>query len=245
MPSIKKKGDSLSQLKLQPGWVIENDGFGLLTSRLNFVCDADQAESLAPKKSVAHPKNAKLFCYKSSYVINDNDIAVITSEYIGLASSTVTDFQVTGEVALASQPIQTHPKFATGKAGGAEKPLKDLGWDSAQQAFPEGDANAIKYGLVGVKSYYAPDIQITGTFYTSNEAVVDSVQKMVGKTFTTIPNQSTFKIPAIGVSVTSYHDKFCLVTGMTYETFANIHKVRLTFRVASGGWNNLIYEKSN
>lgn len=243
MTRIKKKGDNLGTLQLQPGWVIENDGFGLLTSRLTFICEANKAATLAPKKDSAHPIDGKLTCHRSSYVINDNELAVITSEYIGIANGNITGFQVSGDVGLASQPIQTHPNFTTGKKG--EKPLKDLGWDLAAQAFPETNANAITNGLVGVKSYLAPDIQITGQFYTNSIAVVTDVQKMVGKTFATIPSMSDFLIPSVGVPVTGKHDRFCLVIGASYETFSTIHKVKFTFRVATGGWNNLVYEKHN
>jgi hypothetical protein len=243
MTRIRKKGDSLGSLQLQPGWVIENDGFGLLTSKLTFVCDADKAATLAPKKNAPHPSDGKLTCHRSSYVINDNGLAVITSEYIGIATGSITGFQVSGDVGLASQPIQTHPKFTT--AANGELALKDLGWDIGLQAFPETNGTAIANGLVGVKSYLSPDIQITGQFYTSSIAVVQDVQKMVGKTFATIPSMSDFLIPSVGVGITKKHDRFCFVTGMSYETYSTIHKIKFTFRVASGGWNNLVYQKHN
>jgi hypothetical protein len=245
MTKLIKKGNSLSQISLQPGWVIENDGYGLLTSQLTFVCDASSVSAKAPKVKSVHPEDSRLTCAKSSYVVNANGIAVITSSYLGIESGNFTRFQVTGQVALTTQPIQTHPKFVTGKAGSSGKPLKDLGWDNETQTFPSTDADAVTYGLVGVKSYLVPDIQMTGNYYCNSLKGVEDAQKMVGKTFASFAGIEDFPNPKTGSPVTSYHDRFGLVTGCTYENYGTVFKVSFTFRLASGGWNGLVYEKSN
>jgi len=244
MPPVSK-GNKLTSLQLQPGWVIESDGFGLLTSRLTFKCDASIAESKKPKENEAHPKDGRLLCHRSSYVINESDIATITSEYVGLSSGNITKVQITGDIALGTQPIQTHPKFYQGKAGNTGLPLKDLGWDEASQSFPESNADAIKYALVGVKSFQSPDLQFTGSYYTNSKAILLDNQKMIGKTFNTIAGQENIVLPPVLAAISSYHTRFALVTAVNYEQFANVYKVRYTFRVATGGWNNLIFETHN
>jgi hypothetical protein len=239
---IKTKGQI--KLEAQPDWMIENDGYGLLTSRITFKCDADNVSS-RPKAGAAHPADDRLKCFKSSYVVNASNIATITAEYIGIDEGTYTKMQISGDVALNTASIELHPKFNTGNVGETGKPLKDLGWDDAAKEFSGSNADAIKYGLAGVKSFYSPDIQISGQFYTNNTEVVTITQKMVGKTFDKIPNVADYLVPAIGVSISKYHDRFCLVTGMSYENYNTVYKVKFTFRLAGGGWHNLIYEKYN
>ena len=239
------KGNKLSTLQLQPGYVIENDGFGLLTSRLTFKVDADAVEGKKPKENEAHPKDGRLLCHRASYVINESGIATVTAEYVGIAAGTMTKVQVTGDIALSTQPIQTPPKFYKGTAGTTGKPLKDLGWDESTQTFPESSQDAITYALVGVKSFNAPDLQFTGTYYTNSKETLLSNQKMIGKTFNTIPGAESMVIPPILSAISSYHIRFGFITGVTYEQFANIFKVRFTFRVATGGWHSLIYETHN
>jgi hypothetical protein len=239
------KGNRLTDLQLQPGWVIENDGFGLLTSRLTFKVDAVSVEGKKPKENEAHPKDSRLLCHRASYVTNENGISVVTAEYVGLASGNMTKVQVTGDVALNTQPIKTHPLFYKGRVGDTNKPLKDLGWDEATQTFPESNADAINYSLVGIKSYNVPDLQYTGTYYTNSREILLSNLQMNGKTFQTIPGGENVVIPKILSPVSKYHTRYGLITGVTYEQFANVYKVRYTFRVASGGWHSFIYQAHN
>lgn len=243
--SLVSKGNKLVTLQLQPGWVIENDGFGLLTSRLTFKIDADVVDAKKPKENEAHPRDGRLLCHRSSYVTNESGISTVTAEYVGLASGSMSKVQVTGDIALSTQPIQTHPKFYQGTAGSTGKPLKDLGWDEAAQAFPESNAEAIANALVGVKSYLAPDLQYTGTYYTNSKEILLSNQKMTGKTFQTIAGAESMVIPPILAAISKFHIRYGFMTAVTYEQFANIYKVRFTFRVATGGWHSLIYETHN
>lgn len=241
----KYQGDKLTTPQLQPGWTIENDGYGLLTSRLTFICDAASAESKKPKENEAHPKDGRLLCHKATYSINDNDLATISADYVGLAAGQMTRVMVSGDTALSTQPIEVHPKFATGKAGTSGKPLKDLGWDIADRAFPLTNAAALSNALVGVKSYLAPDLQFTGTYYTNSKEILLNNQKMVGKTFNTIPGAADMIIPPVLSPISAYHIRFGLLTSCNYELYANVYKVRFTFRVATGGWHSFIYETHN
>lgn len=245
MCALTKKGNNLSSPQLQPGWTIESDGFGLLTSRLTFICDASVAESKKPKENEAHPKDGRLLCHKASYSINDNELATISADYVGIATGTMTTVMVTGDTALTTQDIQVHPKFYQGKAYGADKPLFELGWDMAERAFPATNATATSNALVGVKSYLAPDLQYTGTYYTNSKQTLLDNQKMVGKTFNTIPGATDMIIPPVLAPISKYHIRFGLLTSCNYEKYANVYKVRFTFRVATGGWHSFIYETHN
>jgi hypothetical protein len=240
-----KKGNSLTSLQLQPGWSYEDDGFGLLTSRLTFKCNADDAGSKKPKELEGHPIDGRLLCHRSSYTANESGVAVITAEYVGLAKGQMTKVQISGSVALSTNPIKLHPLFMTGSAGSTGKPLKDLGWDEQSQSFPETNADAVKNALVGVRSYLSPDLQYTGTYYTSSKEFLLANMKMVGKTFQTIPGGENVLIPPGLKAISEKHLRFGMITGVTYEQFAHIYKVSYTFRVSPGGWHSYIYETHN
>jgi hypothetical protein len=245
MGKILIKGNATKTLELQPGWTIENDGRGLLTSRLSFVCDADTVDAKKPKPNDAHPVNGKLLCHKSTYTVNDNGVALVSADYVGIETGQMTTVEVTGDVALNTAPIQTHPKFYKGTAGDTGKALKELGWDSSTKSFPESDAEAVDKGLVGITSFLAPDIQITGTYYTSSAQILRDNQKMVGKIFAKIAGGESMIVPQIMTALSKYHTRSALMTGCAYEQYANVYKVRFTIRVSQGGWNNLIYEQHN
>jgi hypothetical protein len=245
MAQIKKKGNSLTSLQLQPGWQIEDDGFGLMTSRLTFKCDASIAGAKKPKEKEAHPEDGRLLCHRSSYTSNESGVATITAEYVGISSGSMTKVQVSGSVALTTQSIKVHPNFAIGKVSDAGKPLKDLGWDEQSQSFPETNADAVTFGLVGIKSYLSPELQYTGSYYTSSQAVLMENMKMTGKTFQTIPGGENVIIPPGLKSISPKHIRFGLVTGVNYEQFAHIYKVNFTFRVSNGGWHSYVYDTHN
>jgi hypothetical protein len=245
MGKIIIKGNASKTLELQPGWTIENDGRGLLTSRLTFVCDAEVVEAKKPKENEAHPKNGKLLCHKSSYTVNDNGVAIINADYVGIETGQITKLEITGDVALNTAPIQAHPKFYKGTAGDTGKALKDLGWDASTKSFPETDAEAVDKALVGITSFLAPDIQVTGTYYTSSAEYLRDNQKMVGKTFAKIVGAESMIVPTIMTALSKYHTRAALMTGCAYEQYANIYKVRFTIRVSQAGWHGLVYEAHN
>ena len=245
MCKILIKGNASKTLELQPGWTIDNDGRGLLTSQLTFVCDAEVVDAKKPKQNAAHPVDGRLLCHKATYTVNDNGVAIVSASYVGIETGQMTTLEVTGDVALNTAPIQAHPKFYKGTAGDTGKPLKDLGWDNATKSFPETDAEAVDKALVGINSFLSPDIQVTGTYYTSSATILRDNQKMVGKTFAKIVGGDTMIVPAIVTALSKYHTRSALMTGCAYEQYANVYKVRFTIRVSQGGWHNLIYETHN
>jgi len=231
---------------LQPGWTIEADGFGLLTSRLTFKCQSTEAAGSRPKSGDAHPEDSRLQCHRSSYTIN-GQLATITAEYVGIESGQRTKIQISSSTSSSSQPIQAHKSFPPGtkfKPSGIDKTsLSACGWDGS--SYPEGNADAVKFGLVGVKSFLSPDIVFNCTLYTSARAEVSDAMTMVGKSFLSMPGMEEVILPKTQVGISAYHDRFALLTAASYEQFAHLFKIDFTIRIASGGWNNLVYEKHN
>ena len=246
MARVKTKGFTGGTLELQPGWQIESDGYGLLTSRLVFRCAAGSV-ARAPKKGQPHPEDSRLSCFKSTYSIDSGGWATVVSEYIGIESGSFTRFIPSGQVALGSEPIQVHPNFNQVNAafGSSQQPLIELGWDSDSQSFLETDQTAKDNFLVGVKSYLAPSVQYSGSFYCNSLAGVTETMKVVGKTFAKFTGLEDFPDLQLGQSVSDKHDRFALMTGASFEQFGNIYKVNITFRISPGGWHSYIYGKHN
>lgn len=235
MAKLIKKG-SLSTLQLQPDFVIEQDGFGLLTSKLTFKGEASSLGSV-PKSGEAHPIDGRLKCHRSSYTINRAGLATITSDYVGIETADRTRIQIKGNIVTSTQPIQTHPDFL--------KTLKALGWSSPNQAFLETNAQAVQSALVGIRFFLSADTQITATFYTSLQSEVNDGVNMVGKTFQKMPGMEDVVLPTGNIKMSAFHDRFAMLTGLSYEKFAHLYKVDFTIRISPGGYHNKVYQKHN
>jgi hypothetical protein len=239
MTKLIKKGSGASgnSLELQPDWTIESDGFGLLTSKLTFKCDASSAAARAPKSGANHPEDGRLKCHRSSYTISKSGWAVITSDYVGIETGDRTTIQIKGDVVTGTQPIQVHKDFI--------KVLKPLGWDTKTQSFPETNATAVRNALVGVKSFLTADSSINATFYTANKSEVQDGANMVGKVFLNMAGMGDVVLPKGNQSMSDFHDRFAMLTGLNYEKYAHLYKVSFSIRISPGGYHKKIYAKHN
>lgn len=241
MANYKTKGAFSYQI--QPGWTIEDDGFGLLTSRVTFINDSNTATG-GPSKMDAHPEDNRLLCHKVSYTVDSAKRVFIVADYVGLAKGTNTTIDLKGEYSGSSQPIQAHPKFSSGTAyNSAAKKLKDYGWDSTDAKFSEDDADAIKEGLVGVKSFVAGEMSFSGQFYTTSKDFVKKWMDAVGKTVETLPGNPEAIFPTFKPA-SSNHDRIALMTNVAYEMYAHVYKVSFSVRLSIGGWHKFIYERA-
>lgn len=236
MSRFVTKGN-INGLELQPDWSIESDGYGLLTSRLTFVCPGDQAASRAPKNGDAHPKDGRLKCHKSTYTIIKGERAQIIAEYVGIEQGEITRIQIKGDVVTGTQPIQAHKDFI--------KTLKPLGWDSLTQSFSEKNKAAVDNALIGIKSFLTADSQITATFFSANKSVVQDGVDMVGQTFLKMAGMEDVVLPNSNQKISTFHDRFAMLTGLSYEKFAHLYKVNFTIRISPGGYHNKVYTKKN
>ena len=224
---------------VQPAYTIENDGFGLLTSRLVFRGDGANI----PEKGASHPEDARLQAHRSTTTYDAAGIQSVSVDYVGIAAGDSTEIQWSADFATSTIPIQAHPNFFKVAFGTTTK-LRDLGWSDSQQAFPSDDPVAETNGLVGVRSYLAPGIAVTGTFYTSSKEYLQNWVNGVGKTFTNLPNANKVVLPTQFQPISSNHDRYSLLTGVGYEVFANLYKVTFQARCASGGWHKFLYDRA-
>lgn len=224
-------------LNLQPDWTIEQDGFGLLTSRLTFRCESTQVAGLAPKLEAAHPEDGRLKCHRSSWTINKSGLATVTSDYVGIETGDRTKIQIKGDITTSTQPIQVHKDFL--------KSLKEKGWDTSSQSFPETKQQAVQFALVGIRAFLTAESQITATYYTSQKAEVQQGVQMVGKTFAKMAGMEDVVLPEGNQRMSPYHDRHAMLTGLSYEKFAHLYKINFTIRMSPGGYHNLVYTKHN
>jgi hypothetical protein len=236
MAKLIKKG-SVSGLELQPDYTIEQDGFGLLTSRLTFRCDAGSAASLAPKSGDAHKTDGRMKCHKSTYTINRSGLATIVSDYVGIETGDRTRIQIKGDIVTSTQPIQVHKDFT--------KVLKALGWNSQAQTYPDTSPVAVTNAMVGIRSFLSADSQVSANYYTSLKSEVNDGVNMVGKTFLTMPGMQDVVLPSGNQSISAFHDRFAMLTGLSYEKFAHLYKVSFSIRISPGGYHNKVYVKHN
>jgi hypothetical protein len=236
MAKLIKKG-SVSGLELQPDYTIEQDGFGLLTSRLTFRCDAASAASLAPKSGDAHKTDGRMKCHKSTYTINRSGLATIVSDYVGIETGDRTRIQIKGDIVTSTQPIQVHKDFT--------KVLKALGWNSQAQTYPDTSPVAVTNAMVGIRSFLSADSQVSANYYTSLKSEVNDGVNMVGKTFLTMPGMQDVVLPSGNQSMSAFHDRFAMLTGLSYEKFAHLYKVSFSIRISPGGYHNKVYVKHN
>lgn len=205
------QGNALTTPLLQPGYTIENDGYGVLTCKAVYKCD-DSTAATAIVRGNSFAPDTRLKAHKVSVSYGGLDVATITVDYIGLAdtSSAFSLPNVSGAATLTTEPIQNHPKFftATGSGGIAGpqpytvstlvktlKPYTDRGpvWQGGYGAifeqktggkflgFYDPDDAAAKK-LYQRTSYLAPTSTVNGTIYTSTSTNVDTLLGYVGKT---------------------------------------------------------------
>lgn len=257
------KGNSLNQAVLQPGWTIENDGFGLLTCSATYIVthgndagtsagSGSYALGAAPSRGSVFEKDGRLKCHRATSSLNSNGLQVITAEYLGIESGNMTTPQVSGRGAMSTEPIATHPAFEA-KIGGKQGSVKNGAEFEDDGSFRRfADPQFRKYG---VKSYYAPTFAITGHFYTSDIEVPKKLLdaqctvsadgkfphgnglKLVGVLSAIAPNPAW-----VGLSWSAPDESpQLLLTGISIEDFGGLFKVSYDILVSTDGFDKDIY----
>lgn len=256
------KGDSLKTAVLQPGWTIENDGFGLLTCTATYIVthgnDAgtkagtgSYALSKAPTRGSTFVKDSRLTCHRASSSLNSNGLLVITANYVGIANGNMTNPEVSGRGATSTEPISTYPTF-TSKIGGKKgSELNGAAFndDGSFKAFVDPEFR--KYG---VRSYLAPTFSINGHFYTSDIGVP---KKLLDAQLTTSVNGKWKEIMLIGkldglgtpygnIGNWSAPDESpqLLLSSLSVDDYGTLMKISYDIMVSYDGWDTDLYPYS-
>jgi len=227
-------------LEPAPGWEVEDDGYGMLSSVVTFKGDKDAA---MPGLLSAHPGDERLQLYKSKYRLIGGRAKEVTAFYVGLESGSTSKIQWFPDVSSTTNKITTHPCWKVKKFKHMPKPLSEMGWDHANNRFSVGSTPE-QFGMVGVENYLSSEVSVSGIFYTSDKSYVQKWMNGNNKTFQALPNTETLVLPNTFNPISAYHDRFGLLTGVNYEMFGHLYKVTFQVRTASGGWNSNIYDRA-
>lgn len=251
------KGNQLSSAVLQPGWTIEDDGFGLLTCRATYVVGQDtnygvsgaQVVAKAPRRGDTFENDPRLICHRASSSVNSNGLQVITAEYCGISAGNKTNVNVSGRGATSTEPIQRHPSFVSviGGTSGSEK--NGAKYDANGLLLGFGDTANKKYGL---KSYYAPTFSITGHFYTSDISVGATLKDLQCTSSATgkwgsidLLSDLNALAPSWGTSVSYWmaadESPQLLLTNVSLEPYGKLFKVSYDILVAVDGLDTDVY----
>ncbi len=221
------KGDPLNSLILQSGWSLVYKQDGSLQGRCMFKCSASVAPSLIPPVGTPHPKNPLAKSYDAELVVTENDIAVITVDYLGIYISdryTIEYIATTGE-----EPIETHEAFVSSIGGTAGAPKNGAKFDEETGEFIcfPGDA---PHRLGGVRGYLAPASVVRVSFY-SHEAN------------TGLSDLGERKSPPFLGFITVGGSRNWLKTNWSRRDYGLIYQITEEYTLSGkGGWNSLIYD---
>ena len=255
------KGNSLSSPVLQPGWTIEDDGYGLLTCSATFKVrhgsstgtpgTGKAALGSAPARGDAFVQDPRLQCHRSTSVMDANGIQVITADYVGIAKGSSTAPNVSGRYSSNQEPISTHPKFA--EFGGTQPaPINGAVFNDDGSFKRFADPAYDEY--YGITSYLACGFAITGTIYSSDFATLATLKECVGTTSGTgiwadinLLGELN-KLGAGGPGWTGVpvwqdgreRDQL-LLSGLACEYYGRILKISYDIMYSQDGWNSSIY----
>ena len=247
--AYKNKGNALTQPKLQAGYTIENDGYGLLTSRLTYRIDQTRVESNAPKKGDPHPKDRRLKAWKVMWTRDQNDLGTINADYIGFAQGDSTTPIVSGVGVTQQEAIDTHISFESAIGGTPAAPINGATFDGAGKftGFPHNDDSKTA-GTINLRAYLAPTLGFSGIVYVSSFTTVQSVVDNIGKTSKdgtfaglqlVYKKTSEWVIGSPGGAAGNWHQLF--LDSVNYEEFGLVYKISYTVRYFAYGFNPKVY----
>jgi hypothetical protein len=260
------KGNKLATAVLMPGWTIEDDGFGLLTCKADYTishgtsdisADGASALSAVPKRGDAFSKDKRLICHNVSSTLNSNGLQIFSAQYCGIATGNVTDAEVSGRGSMSTEPIETHPNFATYLGGTPDSPLNGAKFnaDGSFDAFVEHTEVSNLHGdKYGVKSYLNAGFGITGSLYTTDMYMASKLVSAMGQTSWTgfwegvnlLGDLSGLRPSWTSTAGSGFSTKIgglpqLLLTGISLEFFGTLVKVSFDITFAVNGWDVDIY----
>lgn len=251
--AYKNKGNVLRKPELQGGFTIENDGYGLLTSRLTYRIDQTRVESNAPKKGDPHPKDARLTAWKVMWTRDHNDLATIQADYIGFAVGDSTTPIVSGVGVTQQEAIDTHVYFESKIGGTPAAPINGCTFDANGKftGFPHS-ATSKNAGTINLKAYLTPTLGFTGIVYVQSFKSVQDIVGCIGKTSATgmfaglqLVYKKDEQWVVVGPAAPFKGWSQLFLDSVNYEEYGLIYKVSYTVRYFAYGFNPLVYEAAS
>jgi hypothetical protein len=269
-----EKGSSLRKPLLQPGYSIDNDGYGLLTCTATYKVDGDRKQDIA--RGTAFEPDPRLKCHKTSINYGPLGVATITAQYCGIAAGDWTEPNVSGSASLSTEPLTSHPNFFLpaaqhGIAGpspytacpspdGTSTPaFKGLngsifandGVDPNKPLFKGffGTANSEEKKLYKRTAYLAPTSTFSGVLYTTKSENVVKMRSFVGKCIhNRAPQGFRFMLPAYfgDEFKAADEDPQLMISSVGFEDYGLLYKLTYELRFNGEGYlSPIIYSNLN
>jgi len=269
-----EKGSSLRTPQLQPGYSIDNDGYGLLTCTATYKVDADRNKNI--DRGTAFEPDPRLKCHKTSINYGALGVATITAQYCGIAAGDWTDPNVSGSASLSTEPLTSHPNFfepankkgiagpapyvsTADPAGGNAPAFKGLNGsiftnDGVAPNKPQfrgffGTANGDEKKLYKRTAYLSPTSLFSGILYTTKSENVVKMRGFVGKCISArAPQGFRFLLPAyFGDNFKAAdEDPQLMISSVGFEDYGTIYKLTYELRFnAEGYMSPIIYSTLN
>ena len=130
--TIKSTGNNLTTDKIQPGWTVVTDGFGLVTASATYKLDwaASAAALTARGTAFGQAGYTYLKAHKASISFDNLQYQTVKVDYVGIDptvnTGTRTNANTSAANGLTAENITTHPNFFTAAAGYTPGPLAGL-----------------------------------------------------------------------------------------------------------------------
>lgn len=249
---------------LQPGWVTQADGYGLITTKGRYVADESNANSFNLGQQVAELAGTRIS--KITQTFNKNGLQVIDLEGVQLDSAT-TRPNVSASSGLTSEHITTHPDFFSTIAGSKPYTQSSLSKGNGQTLYKglngahfsdeqggkfEGFLDPSFPDFYGKTHYLAPITSFSGTIFTNSGVNAKKLKDAVGKTsasrsfggITLLPSYlgDAFVISGrhqLLLSQVNFEDYAVTVAGDAY-----VIKVTYEIRLNAEGYSSKVYKSA-
>ena len=130
--TIVATGNNLTTDKIQPGWTVVTDGFGLVTASATYKLDwaASAAALTARGTAFGQAGYTYLKAHKASISFDNLQYQTVKVDYVGIDptvnTGTRTNANTSAANGLTAENITTHPNFFTAAAGYTPGPLAGL-----------------------------------------------------------------------------------------------------------------------
>jgi hypothetical protein len=267
------KGNDLDTPVLQPGYVVADDGYQVLTCKAVYKCNHGVAGGAFTRGDSFGP-DPRLKAHKISISYGANDIATVTVDYIGLETESAFSLpNVSGSATLTTEPITNHPNFfVAGSSGGIAGPgpytpstivssLKPYGQpfqgdNGAIFELADGgrflgfydNADPVARKLYQKTGYLAPTSTFNGVIYTNTAGNINTFRGYIGKTMNQRgPTGFAYLLPSYYGSafLSPDEDDQLLIASAHFEDYGAIFKISYELRFNAEGYTHLVYSSTN
>ena len=239
------KGDNIGVAVMQPGRTIVESQEGTLEGSVTWKADvgdltpetvdsSDLFPTIATNNGDPgsnHPDDDRLECYNRTITFGNNNIATCVASYFGLTlSQTVPTMSFTGGV--TTEPIETHPDFATFGTAANGAQFDDEGRFLRFSEFVSGSTNSgTNTNFYGVTSYLTPSTNITISWWSNAKPTPSKLATVTSF----LPYEANVRKPQ-GVA------DFLLLSE-SIKQVGNFYEITQQYMGSvSPGWNTKIYD---